>query len=91
MHKTRNTNFLFAARLICVVMLVWAFTPVPMQAAGVCGTGSWQSGKLEIHHINVGQGDATMIVGHTGKSMLLDAGEEHWNSSAKAQIVGPYI
>ncbi len=90
MHRLRNTNFLFAVRLVWVVMLVWAFTPIPVKAAGICGTGSWQSGNLEIHHINIGQGDATLIVGPTGKSLLFDAGEENWNSSAKAQIVGPY-
>ena len=31
-----------------------------------CGDGSWKSG-LEIHHINVGQGDATLIVSPAGK------------------------
>ncbi len=44
---------------------------------------SWQVGNLEIHHINVGQGDSTLIVGPTGKSLLFDAGP----SSA----VGPYV
>ncbi|KAF0108784.1 MAG: hypothetical protein FD146_670 [Anaerolineaceae bacterium] len=58
---------------------------------GVCGTGSWTPGALEIHHINIGQGDSTLIVGPTGVSLLFDAGESYWNSSADAQVVGPYI
>jgi beta-lactamase superfamily II metal-dependent hydrolase/uncharacterized protein YcfL len=62
-----------------------------VHAAGTCGTGTWTSGNLEIHHINIGQGDATLIVGPTGKSLLFDAGERTWNSSTKAQIIGPYI
>jgi len=69
-------------------------TPTPGASNGggsACGTGSWTTGNLEIHHINIGQGDATLIVGPTGKSILMDAGESYWNSSADAQTVGPYI
>jgi beta-lactamase superfamily II metal-dependent hydrolase len=58
---------------------------------GTCGTGTWVEGNLELHHINIGQGDATLIVGPTGNSLLFDAGESYWNSSADAQVVGPYI
>ena len=58
---------------------------------GICGTGTWTEGNLEIHHINIGQGDATLIVGPTGKSLLFDTGETYWNSSIDAQTVGPYI
>jgi beta-lactamase superfamily II metal-dependent hydrolase len=58
---------------------------------GICGTGTWTEGNLEIHHINIGQGDAALIVGPTGKSLLFDAGETYWNSSIDAQTVGPYI
>lgn len=58
---------------------------------GTCGTGTWTAGNLEIHHINIGQGDSTFIVGPTGKTLLFDAGESYWNSSIDAQIVGPYI
>lgn len=60
-------------------------------SSGSCGTGTWTSGNLEIHHINIGQGDATLVVGPTGKSLLFDAGETYWNSSIDAQTVGPYI
>jgi beta-lactamase superfamily II metal-dependent hydrolase len=58
---------------------------------GECGTGSWTEGNLEIHHINIGQGDATLIVSPSGKSLLLDAGETYWNSSIDARTFGPYI
>lgn len=59
--------------------------------SSVTGGGSWTPGTLEIHHINVGQGDATLVVSPSGKSILFDAGESYWNSSADAQVVGPYI
>jgi beta-lactamase superfamily II metal-dependent hydrolase len=77
----------------------WAVTPTSSPtkgttnggASGECGTGTWTAGTLEIHHINVGQGDSTLIVGPTGRTLLFDAGESYWNSSADAEVVGPYI
>lgn len=63
----------------------------PNTGSGKCGSGTWTTGNLEIHHINIGQGDSTLIVGPTGKSLLFDAGESNWNSSKKAQVIGPYI
>ena len=76
----------------------WAGTPTSTPTKGItngtvseCGTGSWTPGTLEIHHINIGQGDSTLIVGPTGISLLFDAGESYWNSSADAAVVGPYV
>ena len=91
MARKRSACFFFAIRFFCALMFVLIYVPESALAAGVCGTGSWQTGNLEIHHINIGQGDATLIVGPTGRSLLFDAGEANWNSSAKAQIIGPYI
>ncbi|MDD5035274.1 MAG: lamin tail domain-containing protein [Methylococcaceae bacterium] len=56
-----------------------------------CGSGTWRKGNLEIHHINIGQGDSTLIVGPTGRSILIDAGETYWNSSQDAITEGAYI
>ena len=91
MGKNRIATICLWIGLALVVMPILVFTPESTHAAGICGTGSWTSGNLEIHHINIGQGDSALIVGPTGKSLLLDAGESNWNSSAKAQIIGPYI
>lgn len=69
-------------------------TPTKGATNGViaqCGTGTWQSGRLEVHHINIGQGDSTLIVGPTGQTVLFDVGESYWNSSADAQTIGAYI
>jgi beta-lactamase superfamily II metal-dependent hydrolase len=35
---------------------------------------------LEIHYINVGQGDSTLIVGPTGTTILIDAGNSGYLS-----------
>jgi beta-lactamase superfamily II metal-dependent hydrolase len=76
----------------------WAVDPTdaPTKATSnggttTCGTGTWTAGNLEIHHINIGQGDATLVVGPTGRSLLIDAGETYWNSSMDAEVAGPYI
>ena len=78
-------------RFICAVALGIASRPASGLAAGSCGTGSWTSGTLEIHHINIGQGDSALIVSPDGRSLLFDAGESTWNSSTKAQVIGAYI
>src|SRR5215212_5441528 len=81
----------FAIRLMCVIGIILILIPQSAQAAGTCGTGTWVPGNLEIHHIDIGQGDAALIVGPTGKSLLMDVGESTWNSNTKAQIIGPYV
>jgi len=43
--------------------------------------------QLEIHHINVGQADATLIISPTGKTMLIDAG----NAGNGTNIICPYL
>jgi len=57
----------------------------------ISATGSWTPGNLEIHHINIGQGDSTLVVSPTGKTLLIDAGESIYNTSTDAQTVGAYI
>src|SRR5690349_18960552 len=91
MGQRRTISIHLAIRLIYVAALFIALIPKAALAAGSCGTGSWTPGNLEIHHIDIGQGDSALIVGPTGRSLLFDAGESNWNSSAKAQIIGPYV
>jgi competence protein ComEC len=61
------------------------------QGTGECGTGSWQPGWLEIHHIDAGEAVSTFIVSPTGQTMLIDAGESAWDSDDGAKTVGAYI
>jgi len=60
-------------------------------AADPHGGGTWQPGWLEIHHIDSGQASSTLVVGPTGRSMLVDAGEADWEADDGALIIGPYI
>jgi len=55
------------------------------------GSGAWQPGWLEIHHIDAGQAASTLIVGPTGRALLVDAGEAEWDGDDGALLVGSYI
>jgi hypothetical protein len=59
--------------------------------SGACGSGTWQPGWLEVHHIDAGQAIATLIVSPTGRSMLIDAGETEWDRSDGAVRIGDYL
>ncbi|MHB1407128.1 MAG: lamin tail domain-containing protein [Desulfitobacteriaceae bacterium] len=70
----------------------WQATPTSTPTKGATnGSAGTPGGTLQIHHINIGQGDSTLVISPTGKSLLIDAGESYWNSSADAETVGPYI
>lgn len=73
---------------LIIFCTIFSFT---YAANAVTSGGTWTPGNLEIHHINIGQGDSTLIVSPTGKTLLIDSGESVWNSSADAQTVGNYI
>jgi beta-lactamase superfamily II metal-dependent hydrolase len=60
-----------------------SFDPLPMIP--------WTKGRLEIHIIDVSQADATLIVGPKGRSMLIDAGETHFQSGKNALKIARYI
>jgi beta-lactamase superfamily II metal-dependent hydrolase len=55
------------------------------------GGGSWQPGWLEIHHIDAGPACSTLVVSPSGRSLLMDAGEDEWASETGANIIGPYL
>ncbi len=44
-----------------------------------CSTGTWVEGEFNIYFFDVEQGDSQLIVGPTGKTMLIDLGEDSWN------------
>jgi competence protein ComEC len=59
--------------------------------AGICGSGSWQPGWLEIHHIDAGEAVSTLIVSPVGRSLLIDAGEASWDGREGANAIGAYV
>jgi beta-lactamase superfamily II metal-dependent hydrolase len=61
------------------------------QGSGACGSGSWQPGWLEIHHIDAGQAVSTLVVSPAGRSLLVDVGETAWNGTDGAETIGAYL
>lgn len=56
-----------------------------------CGTGTWRPGRFEVHHLALGQADATLIVGPAGHSLLVDAGEVRFMEKQGAMTIGARI
>lgn len=80
-----------AASSLAVVL-----SAAPAHAAPVaCSTsGTWRQGELNVYWFDVEQGDSQLIVGPTGKTLLIDLGENSWNSqgtNTKAYAVAQQI
>ncbi|MCP4262903.1 MAG: hypothetical protein GY774_36140 [Planctomycetes bacterium] len=52
---------------------------------------TWTQGSFEIHVFQVGQADSQLIVGPTGRTLLIDVGERSWNSTQGATAVAQKI
>ncbi len=66
----------------------------PTQGASndlVLNPGTWTEGTLEIHIMNIGQGESQLIIGPSGKSLLIDVSENSWNTDAGAIWVASEI
>src|SRR4051812_20019051 len=80
-------------------MAAWAKVTLALLVAGCtappeparCEGGSWRPGTLEIHHLDLGQADATLFVGPTGRTLLVDAGEPRWDGDEGARAAGAYL
>ncbi len=53
--------------------------------------GVWTPGNFEIHVFQVGQADSQLIIGPTGRTLLIDVGETHYTRSQGAQSVAQKI
>jgi len=54
-------------------------------------SGTWTPGTLEIHTFNVGQGNSQLIIGPTGRTLLIDVYESNWNTNQTATWVADQI
>ena len=72
----------FAAVLAFAVLAPVGPASAAVPNAPSCSTaGSWRNGELNVYWFDVDQGDAQLIVGPTGKTMLIDLGEDVYNST----------
>ena len=53
--------------------------------------GTWTPGTLEIHVLNVGQGESQLIISPTGRTLLIGISEESWNTNQGATWVASEI
>lgn len=53
--------------------------------------GTWTPGTLEIHVLNVGQGETQLIIGPTGRTLLIGVYEPSWNTNQGAVWVASEI
>lgn len=52
------------------------------QAPACSTSGTWKQGELNVYWFDVEQGDSQLVVGPTGKTLLVDLGETAYNSTA---------
>ncbi|HEY0707501.1 MAG TPA: MBL fold metallo-hydrolase [Polyangia bacterium] len=74
---------MFGLRLLPSLLLLFAACGTDQ----VCGSGSWKPGRVAIHHLPLGQADATLVVAPAGRTLLVDAGETAWDRRAGAEAV----
>ena len=67
------------------VVLICLFVPTSLFAQ------TWTQGNFEIYVFQVGQADSQLIIGPTGRTLLIDVGERSWNSSQNAAAVAQKI
>lgn len=77
-------------RIAILLVLSW-LAGCEEPAPEPCGPGTWRPGALEIHHLDVGQADATLLVGPTGRTLLVDAGETRWDGDQGARTIAAYL
>jgi beta-lactamase superfamily II metal-dependent hydrolase len=76
-----------AAALALIGSVIFVGTPAASGVATApapvpCATsGTWTPGEVTLYWLNVGQGDSQLIVGPTGKTLLIDIGETAFNTT----------
>jgi beta-lactamase superfamily II metal-dependent hydrolase len=75
-----------ARPVIAVVLVGLALLGLPSPASAAapvpCSTaGTWAQGEISVYWLDVEQGDSQLIVGPTGRTMLIDLGETGWNTT----------
>ena len=82
-RRVRTTLALVLSLLLGTLGVGLALAPDAHAATGAvpCSTGgTWRQGELNVYWFDVEQGDSQLIVGPTGKTLLIDLGETSYNS-----------
>lgn len=84
MHPVRRVS----TALALVLGIGYLASLAPLSSAGAavpnaaaCSTaGAWRQGQLNVYWFDVDQGDSQLVVGPTGKTLLIDLGEDVYSS-----------
>lgn len=84
--RQRTGRFVVYALAFAVAGALPALAAGPAEASvpnapGCSSAGTWRQGELNIYWFDVDQGDAQLVIGPTGRTLLIDLGENAWNSS----------
>lgn len=79
----RPLALLLAALGVLSTVQLLAATPATaaVEAPRCSSAGTWTPGELTVHWLDVEQGDSQLIVGPTGRTLLVDLGETSWNTT----------
>lgn len=78
---TRTAPAAVLAVVLTTLSLLTAPAATAATGAAPCSTsGAWRQGELNVYWFDVEQGDSQLIVGPTGKTLLIDLGETAYNS-----------
>jgi beta-lactamase superfamily II metal-dependent hydrolase len=82
MPRSARISPLWSAFLLLALLALPAgpaHAAVP-QAPSCSTAGAWRQGELNVYWFDVDQGDAQLVVGPTGKTLLIDIGEDAYNA-----------
>ena len=69
-----------AATAMFVALISFAGTPQQAEAAVAVACTTPNPGEVSVYWFDVEQGDAQLVIGPTGRTLLIDLGETAWNS-----------
>jgi beta-lactamase superfamily II metal-dependent hydrolase len=90
-RTTSRRSGVFLSSLLCLVLLLALFiVPATSEAAAQampCSSGgTWTPGEVSVYWFDVEQGDSQLIVGPTGKTLLIDLGETAYYTTGSNTI-----
>ena len=74
MKFSKKRNALISVLLVFLLTLSGCEMPVSFEDGGT-PTATYDGGELEIEYIDVGQGDSSLLISPSGKTMLIDTGK----------------
>ncbi len=72
--------------LVALFVALLTLTAPPQAAAAAVACTTPSPGEVTVYWLDVEQGDGQLIIGPTGKTLLIDLGETAWNSTVNTNV-----